>query len=141
MLNHIETAGSRRRVKPVDYDFIGNSVHHFVLTSRSLGAIQEWRRRLDYIYQQAAYRTVLTLTDARRTVLPPLAFATHLGDLWSGYSAHPLYSRNAVLHPDAPLSELAQETLESIPGVSNQLVRFFSPSERDIAVRWLIAQD
>ena len=142
MLEHYPSQeGMRQPGTPLDYDFIGHAVHHLILTTRSLDAVQAWRQKLNYVYFEASFRTILTLTDARRTVVPPLALATHISDLWMAHGHHPLYSHNAILHPDAATTGMAGDLLGQLPGSEHQTLRFFPPEMRTEDVRWLIAQD
>lgn len=120
------------------------ALHHeisqWTLPSRSQGAVEAWRRGMNSLYEQAGYGTALTLTDARRSILPPLAYATVLSSVWVGHLHRRLHSRNAILCAPLPLPQ-AELALHGLPGYGNNVIRFFEPSDRMSAIRWLVSDD
>ena len=78
--------------------------------------------------------------DASASLLPPLAYATLMSDLWMTHLHQRLHSRNAILMADTP-PDVAEEVLQALPGYGNNTVRFFLPDERNDAIRWLVTDD
>lgn len=116
------------------------NIYRLTLPARSQAAVHEWQRAMNMVYEYAGYGTALTLTDARRSVLPPLAYVTLLSDLWTGHLHRRLHSRNALLCAD-PLPRGAELVLHALPGYGNNRIAFFQLKERDRAIRWLISDD
>lgn len=117
-----------------------HAVYQWTLSSRSQAAVAEWRRGMNSLYEQAGYGTALVLTDARRSVLPPLAYATHLSSIWTGHLHRRLHSRNAILCAQ-PLPPHAEAVLHGLPGYGNNVIRFFPVEDRMAAIRWLVSDD
>lgn len=118
-----------------------SNIHHIALNAASQGAVKDWLGYIEMVYDCAQFQTVLTLTDARRSVLPALAYAAHLSSQWQDKSFSRLYSRNAILHRDGPLNPVTEQIIRSLPEYGNHLIRFFAPEDRSVAVRWLISDD
>jgi hypothetical protein len=117
-----------------------NDVYQWTLSACSQGAVDEWRRGMNGLYEQAGYGVALTLTDARRSILPPLAYATTLSSIWIGHLHRRLHSRNAILCAATP-SPQAEAALQGLPGYGNNVIHFFDLSERVNAMRWLVSDD
>ena len=64
------------------HDLLPNGVQELTLGVASQYAITEWVRSLDTVVRQASSgRPLRVLTDARRSLLPPLAYISHIADL------------------------------------------------------------
>ena len=119
---------------------VENEICQWTLRARSQAAVDEWRRGINNLYERSGYGTTLTLTDARRSILPPLAYATMLSSVWVGHLHRRLHSRNAILCEALP-SPQAQAALQGLPGYGNNVIRFFDVNDRQAALRWLVMDD
>jgi hypothetical protein len=114
-------------------------VHHFVFTSASQETITQWTRDLQLIYEGfSPQRAIRVLTDARCSVLPPLAHAVHLSDILLNRRAPCPPSRHAILHRDALPDALAESLFDSLLRETDSRIRFFGVREHDHAMRWLL---
>jgi|SRR5829696_3656692 len=141
LTNYMEQNALKSDISLCKYALLNSSIHHVIFNVPSQAAVGEWLQCLRSIYVRAHYETVLTLTDARYSVMPPLSYATHLSQLWVAEQHSRVRSKNAILHRNAPLGEVAEEIVTGLPGNEYHRIRFFAPGERGAAVRWLIAND
>jgi hypothetical protein len=137
---------THRSARPTDislctYMLLNSSIHQVVFDAPSHQAVSDWLSCIDVIYGNAHFQSVYTLTDASHSVLPPLAYATHLSEQWMLKQFNRMRSRNAILHADGPLNPLAEQITHALPGYGNNLLRFFAPHERSEAIRWLVSDD
>ena len=132
---------SKPDVAPFSNVLLESKIHYIVFNLPSQSVIAEWLRCLEYIYQQGANRPVLTLTDARRSVMPPLAYVTHLSQMLTCEHMLRIHSKNAMLHREAPLDPAAQEIMQSLLKNCAHRIRFFHVDDKTAAIRWLLADD
>lgn len=137
----VNPPSNRGDVTLFTYAMMNNSIHHMVFKASSQSSIRDWLRYLDAIYRHGSNQTVLTLTDARSSVIPSLSYVSHLSQFWVSERHSHLNSRNAILHRDAPLSPVAEDVVTSLTGEGHNAIRFFPVDNRSAAVRWLIARD
>lgn len=139
--NYFEQNAPKSDISHYNYALLNSYIHHVIFNVPSQAAVSEWLQTLRALYVGAHYETVLTLTDARYSVLPPLSYATHLSKLWVAEQHSRIRSKNAIIHRSAPLALEAGEIVASLPGNEQHRLRFFTPDERSAAVRWLISDD
>jgi hypothetical protein len=141
MYNAYPTHGSKPLPMPFSTGLLESKIHHIIFNIPSQSVIAEWLRCLETIYRQGGNRAVLTLTDARRSVMPPLAYVTHLSQMLTAEHKLRIRTKNAILHRNGPLDATALEITQSLLRNGGHRVRFYYPDEKSSAIRWLLADD
>lgn len=142
MLNTLTYRGGRTADASLcHYSLVNGTIHQLAFTAASLPAVRDWQSALDVIYANAPFQTVLTLTDASRSILPPMGYAAHLSTQWLRHQFTRTRSRNAILHPDGPLAPAGELALAGLPGYGPNLIRYFHPGNAGDAIRWLVSDD
>lgn len=119
------------------HDLLPNGVQELTLGAVSQNTVTEWVRSLDTVVRQASSgRPLRVLTDAGRSVLPPLAYVSHIAALMMQHPYSIPGGRYAILHDSGPLSAVAQTIADSLLCGGEQ-IRFFAPHQRADALRWL----
>lgn len=141
MLNYVEQNALKSDISLCKYALLNSSIHHVIFNVPSQAAVSDWLHCLRGIFARSRYENILTLTDARYSVLPPLAYGTHLSQIVVAEQHSRNRSKNAILHRSAPVGKMAEDILKALPGTDSHRVRFFAPGERGAAIRWLISDD
>lgn len=113
-------------------------VNHFVFTTPSQHAVDEWFGYLDALYDITPVHTrVRMLLDLRQSGVLPMTYVMHQGRLW--LEAHPARHtvQTAIVHGvDFPLS-LAQTYFRLVGVTEGRDARFFSANRHEEALQWL----
>ena len=121
------------------HDVLSNGVQLLTLGEPSQNTVTEWVRSMDTVVRQVASgRSLRVLTDARRSLLPPLAYVAYIAELMMLHPYRVGGGRHAFLHAAGPLTPPAQAITHSLLGGGAQ-VCFFASHQHAEALRWLAA--
>lgn len=120
------------------YTVRDNEVHHFVFTTPSQQAVDEWFEYLDALYDITPANTLVRmLLDLRQSGVLPMTYLINTGRSW--FNHHPPRHRLqvAILHsPEFPIA-LAQTYFRLIGIEEGRSIRFFPANRHEEGLRWL----
>ena len=124
----------------VDYKLLGNGIHEFIFLSNKPQGVTTWAHIVGGIMEHIALSdTMRQLLDVRKGVAPLSHLANTIRDLQRKYpNQQP--SRLAVVSDNSFAPTLFNVLISLLP-TANAKVRYFKPNERELAVRWLLAND
>jgi hypothetical protein len=120
------------------YSHLGNGIHQFVFQKATREAVDQHVTQLEKIYESEPNALIRVMIDLRPSGWPPMAYtASALRQSNGRYPNRPT-ARYAFIYNAGFLLSVAR-TFFDLLNPSRGAARFFSGSEADKAVDWLLA--